>query len=857
MSPRKYFVMAFAVALLVGQTSQAAITFFGADTAFSVASNPEDMYPADMDGDGMEDVVVVSRQSDSVGILISEPDQPSRFRLVAVEKFGTQLRHGAVGDVTRDGIPDFVVPDQRQNGVWVLVGDGQGRLTNPGFFPVGRSPFAVAIADFDGLRGADIAVVDQRLANVTILLNDGGSPPRFSRGPIYAVGDNPRTVIAMDVNGDGRPDIVTLNEGGRRVKSISVLLFQSVTAGLPVFGPAQDFGVGERPSEMKAADLNGDGLEDLYMLTRPTGTGNSEIDILLSRGDGTLVGPTSFPVPCPFFTGGVICRSRTLIAGDFDNNGTTDMAVMITDPRRVGIGAGAEFDAMQIFGGRGDGQFFGGPVLRIPKVPLAAVAVNLNGDNLIDLAVSFQRSSSVLAFTNVSTPGGGANGDRCVVGGECFSGLCIQATCCAAPCADDESCAIPGRAGTCQRIAPVIPCDFDDECFDIPNDGDPGICRDNFCCENNCTDGRCDIDGFEGLCIPTSPNGTECFDERDCRSGFCVDGRCCAESCDRGFCGNALGICMPREGVGTPCDFDEECETGICDEFDLICCSDVCRDDEVCGEDGECFVVDPNPGEGEQGDSCRNGNDCLNQQCVNGVCCATASCPAGELCQPPNGECAAEPTATPTPIPRANGSSCDEPGECVSSNCVDFVCCATASCPDGQFCSAAAGGMCQVGVPPATPTPTPIEVCDGVPCATGRTCIERDGRGVCVDSCDGGFCEPGESCVPAAIGGGRLCVDSCRDVQCDAGATCVVGISGEPICAIPCGPNAFCEPGEICEINALAGPQCVRSSRSGGCDVAQGRSMMDLWALALLPIALWMLRRRVLPNRVAVRSRRR
>src|SRR5690606_796949 len=105
--------------------------------------------------------------------------------------------------------------------------------------------------------------------------------------------------------------------------------------------------------------------------------------------------------------------------------------------------------------------------------------------------------------------------------------------------------------------------------------------------------------------------------------------------------------------------------------------------------------------------------------------------------------------------------------------------------------------------------------------------------------------------------GGRLCVDSCRDVQCDPGATCVVGISGAPVCAIPCGPNAFCEPGEVCEMNDLAGPQCVRSSRSGGCDIAQGRSMMDLWALAMLPIALWMVRRRLLPNRVAVRSRRR
>lgn len=854
MSPRKYFAIAFAVALVVAQTSYASITFFPADTGFSVAVNPEDIFKADMNGDGLEDVIVVSRQSDNVGILISEPDQPSRFRLVTVEKFGTQLRHGAVGDLTRDGRPDFAVPDQRQNGVWVLVGDGQGRLINPGFFPVGRSPFAVAIGDFDGLRGADIAVVDQRLGNVTILLNDGGSPPRFSRGPIYQVGDNPRTIIAMDVDGDGRLDLVTLNEGGRRVKSISVLLFQSVTAGLPVFSQARDFGIGERPSEMKAADLNGDGLEDIYMLTRPTGTSNSDVEILLSRGDGTLAGPTGFNVPCPFFTGGVVCRSRTLIAGDFDNNGTVDMAIMITDPRRVGIGAGSEFDAMQIFGGRGDGGFFSGPVLRIPKIPLAAVAVNLNGDDLVDLAVSFQRTSSVVAFSNVSTPGGSPNGDGCTVGGQCFSGLCVEGVCCAAPCADNESCAVPGREGTCQRLSDGFECDFDDECFDIPNEGDPGTCVDGFCCENRCIDGRCDIAGFEGLCIPTLPDGSECFDERDCRSGFCVNDRCCREACDDGFCGFEDGICRERQESGTPCDFDEECETNICDRFAGLCCNEVCREDEECGEDGECFVIDPNPGEGELGDSCRNGNDCENQQCVNGVCCMTASCPVGQLCQPPNGECAPPPTPTPTPIPRANGSSCAEPGQCVSGNCVDFVCCAVPSCPSGQFCSSAADGMCVVGMPPPTPTPTPIEVCRGVPCANGRVCIEHEGRGECVDSCDGGFCQPGESCVPAAVGGGRLCVDSCRDVNCSNGTTCIVGIDGEPICAVPCGA-AFCEPGETCEISQIDGPLCVRSSRSGGCVVAQGRSATELWLLALLPIAMWMFRRRVSPSRVTLRRR--
>jgi len=857
MSRRKSFVIAFAVtALLVAQTSHAAITFFEATLGFPVSPQPEDLFPADMNGDGLEDVVVVSRQSDAVNVLLSFPDQPARFSPVAVENFGSQLRRGAVADVTRDGRPDLVVPDQRQNGVWVLVGDGQGRLTNPGFFPVGRSPFAVAIADFDGLRGADIAVTDQRLGNVTILLNDGGSPPRFSRGPIYAVGDTPETIIALDVNDDGRMDLVTLNEGGRRVKSISILVFQSMTAGLPVFGPAQNFGVGERPSAMKAIDLNNDGFDDLVMLNRATGDLNGEVNIMLSRGDGIFDGPTVFPVPCPFFTGGIVCRARTVALADFNNNGAVDIAVLLSDPRRTGTGAGIENDAMQIFGGRGDGRFLAGPVLRTPKSPLAAVALNLNGDDLIDLAVGFQRTTSIVAFTNASSGGDLGNGEGCLVGGECLSGRCTEGVCCASDCADDETCVVPGREGTCQRVSVPVECEFDDDCFGIPLEEAPGFCVDFFCCENRCADGRCDIVDFEGLCIPTLPPGGECFDERDCQTGFCVDDRCCLESCDNGFCGGDDGVCRPGLDLGTPCEVDGQCQTEICDRFTGVCCSDVCTDDEECDEEGDCVLVNPMPGEGEVGDSCRNGNDCANQQCVNSVCCVTDSCPTGEVCQPPNGECAAEPTPTQTPVPQEPGEPCDEPADCISGNCVDFVCCTVDECDEGEFCSAEDDGTCAPGMPPATPTPTPIQVCQGVPCASERVCIEREGRGVCVDECDGGFCEPEESCVPES-GGGETCVDTCRDVECDSGQTCVIGNNGEPVCAIPCGIGTFCEPGEVCQEGQLGEPLCIRSTRSGGCAVSQGRSLNELWALALLPIALWMRRRQLLPQRAPVRITRR
>ena len=793
--------------LLYAQASMAGISFFQADP-FPISPQPDFLAVADVNRDGLDDVVVVSPTSDEVNVLLAAPDQPSRFAPVAVGSFGSKLRRHAVGDLNEDGRPDLAVPDQGADGVWVLLGDPSGNFVNPAFYSLGRIPYAVAISNFDGVRGNDIAVADQRLGNVSILLNDGGTPPRFTRGPVFAVGDDPRTVLAMDVNGDNRDDLVTLNEGGPRVKSISVLIFQGVTAGLPVFSDKIDYGVGENPSQMNAGDVNNDGLLDLVMLNRLPGSGNSDVNILISRGDGVFIGPTRFEVPCPFYTGGAFCRARGLAVGDYDNNGTVDLAVTLTDPRRAGTGAGIENDAMQIFGGRGDGVFVSGPVLRTPKSPVALISAELNGDSLLDLAGGFQRASNVTAFTNASTPGTKGNGDECFLGDECLSSRCTNGVCCATQCEDNEICNVPGREGFCQPVVVKVECFDDLECVDIPNDGDPGFCADNFCCDERCAEGRCDIAGFEGLCIPAFEDGEECLDDRDCQSGFCTDGRCCKERCDDGNCENDQGICSALSPNGDSCDLDEQCSSGICDPFVAICCAVRCRTDQDCSDDGESCV---NVGEPDRpnGDVCEGSDQCISGNCVNDVCCASPSCPAGEICLIPDGECGPEPTPAP------NGQPCSGPGECVSGNCVNEVCCVETSCPAGNFC-ALGSGLCEEGTPPPTRTTTPTQTATptgspGVRTPTPREC--------------GGFECPG------------------RDKVCSVD-------SQGPFCAAVCGTGT-CGRGESCSADL-----CVVSVRKSGCAVTRDGSVRDLWLLLLVPAFLVLARRGERRRLARARARR-
>ncbi len=55
---------------------------------------------------------------------------------------------------------------------------------------------------------------------MTVLLSDGRGGYTPAAGSPYTAGRNPRVAVG-DVNGDGRPDIVTANNGSR---DITVLL---------------------------------------------------------------------------------------------------------------------------------------------------------------------------------------------------------------------------------------------------------------------------------------------------------------------------------------------------------------------------------------------------------------------------------------------------------------------------------------------------------------------------------------------------------------------------------------------------------------------------------------------------------
>src|SRR5262245_17098691 len=298
-------------AMLAQATGALAGIDFAAGDPVGVASVPQYILAADLTEDGRDDVVVVSPSSREVRTFIAA-DTPSHLAPAEVASFGQELRGSAVGDFDADGRLDLVVAVPLADGIWLLAGRGDATLQPARAIGVPNSihPIAVAAGNFDDTGHLDLAIADSRLGQVFIMRNDNTTPPCFVGGGVFDVGEEPTEIRSADLNRDGKADIVTLNIGGAVATEVTVALRRQVVQGLPESEAVQRYAVGERPSGLVTVDFNDDGAPDLAVLNGPRASdGSSEVRVLLNHGDGTFEPAIVMPIPCPFFTGGVPCRS--------------------------------------------------------------------------------------------------------------------------------------------------------------------------------------------------------------------------------------------------------------------------------------------------------------------------------------------------------------------------------------------------------------------------------------------------------------------------------------------------------------------------------------------------------------------
>ena len=291
-------------------------------------------------------------------------------------------------DFNRDGAPDLAVVDPANNDVIVMLtdrnafrtGNCHGALTS---LIVGVPTGAVAIAsgDLDQNGTIDLVVAIQQSGVVVLRGNGSGA---FTAENLRTAGPDPRAVAVADVDGDSRPDIVVGSGFGN---SITILYGRSdagfdKSAPITVDGPVA-FLVARDFRGSFETDFNQDAFVDLAAGSNA----NGQLSVLLQ--DPTVQDRTvaqRFAALFPFDVG---VAPTAMVAGDFDSNGTVDLAVT------SGGSSGVLTLLLNEFFPGGEVSFNQGTVSGVLHSPSALAAADLDRDSKLDLAVANQENNTV------------------------------------------------------------------------------------------------------------------------------------------------------------------------------------------------------------------------------------------------------------------------------------------------------------------------------------------------------------------------------------------------------------------------------------------------------------------------------
>ncbi|RKI06834.1 DUF4215 domain-containing protein [Corallococcus sp. AB030] len=285
----------------------------------------------------------------------------------------------AVADVNGDGKLDILVANAESGSTQtpsgslsVFLGNGDASVQSEvNYGSASLSSNAVVAVDVDGDGWLDAVTVNGQTnlplinGNISVYKNLGSSAPGTFGAPTSFTTGTPGSVhlCTGDFDDDGVADIATTSVTQNQV---SVLFGTGAgNFGAPTFIGIQSTGGAQ--STIACRDLNSDGFSDIVV----TSPASARLSILINQGDGTFAAPVAYSNSASGQTAGIAF-------GDANGDGTLDI-----------LSNGAAGRYLFYFRGNGNGTFASGvqstaAATTATNSALGVVAGDFNGDGKLD-----------------------------------------------------------------------------------------------------------------------------------------------------------------------------------------------------------------------------------------------------------------------------------------------------------------------------------------------------------------------------------------------------------------------------------------------------------------------------------------
>ena len=361
-------VVAAMIVLLTATAAVRAQFNVGPSVEYGSLSRPSGMTHGDFNADGYLDLATTADAVDRVVVFPSSGDGTFGASLDYLLPNSSSPQDVIAADFDGDLDVDLAVALRDPGGlIQIMINDGTGLFSIGPSTSVGDRPRGLSVADMDGDSDWDLAVANRDSDTMSILTNNGSGV--FTATSVN-VGEEPRHTAFGNFLPDTNLELAVTNHDSRTVTILDE------TAG--VFSPVVTLPLGPvvRPDGIVAADLDGNGLDDLAVAA-----GEPSVATVFMNG------ATGFNTPINYPTGGT--NSSEILATDLNCDGSLDLVV-----------ANSDSNNLSLLQNNGNGAFGAAQMVAVGTEPEEMTAGDWDNDGDWDLAVANKTSNNISALLN-------------------------------------------------------------------------------------------------------------------------------------------------------------------------------------------------------------------------------------------------------------------------------------------------------------------------------------------------------------------------------------------------------------------------------------------------------------------------